>query len=170
MTHMDSPRPVPNPLWGHIVHMGIPPIAVSAALCFLAIWTDANGTNRHIFRYMSLTSHFFDADFWRLIFSYIPVVSADKCESIFARSPNGSQPSQSPTHPAASVEMSRPVDTLRLSRCWYGEGRLWAPGMLTGMWTGEDGVKGVSSIWSFTSPLHCSGSLHYLSPLPHCTY
>ena len=212
MIPLPSPVRLPNPLWGHIVYASYPSIAVSAALCFLAIWTDFDGTHPHDFQTMSLNSELFDADYWRLILSYIPLIPEAERKSIFTWSPDGaqssthpasasvhldgthrygsrcmpfiskffdadywrqiwssisaitkttrepilplssdrSQSSQSSTHSAsASVDTSTPsVDTdLRLSRCWYGNGRLWAPGMLTGEWVGEDDNTGVSNIF-----------------------
>ena len=143
-TYVTGPIVLPNPLWGHVVYMSLPPIAMSAALCLVNNWLHANKAGPHDNFIIPLNSQRFDTDYCRLILSYIPVNSEVKETSLFTCSRNRDPP---PPHPPSTgvIMFTKPLilpdPAVKLPSYRYGLGRLWAPGLLTGEWAGEGDVS-----------------------------
>ena len=56
------------------------------------------------------------------------------------------------------------VDSKVVSSCWYGKGRFWEPGMLSGVWGGQGSVSIITLfefIASYRSPLSSSRYLPF---------
>ena len=137
--------------------MSLPRIVVSSILSLYPGWTNVTRTDRNSDRICALDSRRFDADYWRLVLSHIGVTKyaiwprvpeqdpeSQRSALFVAQMISFTPPSTREVGTLARFMFMPPPDTdARLSSCWFGLGRLWAPGLLTGVWKGECLVSSV---------------------------